>query len=127
MPDVDLPRGVQLLLNTGSIVALESPLAGADEWAIEANIAYARACARWCLLNGLVPLASHLHYGKVLDDSDPDQRRMGMEAGFVLNRHAVASLVFTDRGVSQGMRDGIANAVTNSRPVYRLQLPGWSA
>ncbi|TCU34118.1 hypothetical protein EV129_113102 [Rhizobium azibense] len=75
-----------------------------------------------CLERGEAPYASHLLYTQVgvLDDSDPVQRARGIEAGLLWGKHAEATVVYTDRGISGGMRQGIQRAINEGRPVeYR--------
>ena len=99
-------------------VILESPYAGD----IERNKAYARACLRDCLRRGEAPLASHLLYTQpgVLDDSNPEERALGIEAGLAWGHEAAATVVYTDLGVSSGMRFGIARSIAEGRVVeYR--------
>ena len=47
---------------------------------------------RDCLERGEVPIASHLLYPQVLDDAEPGQRQLGIDAGlgWVLSRDFVA-------------------------------------
>ena len=100
------------------LVILESPYAGD----VEANTAYARACVRDSLSRGEAPLASHLLYTQpgILRDDVPEERQRGIEAGLAWAGQAEATVVYTDRGISKGMRYGIANAETAGRPVdYR--------
>jgi hypothetical protein len=97
---------------------LESPFRG-DE---AANTAYARACVRDSLLRGESPLASHLLYTQegILDDSDPLERAHGINAGHAWLRLADAVVVYTDRGISEGMKAGIRTAEFHRVPVeYR--------
>lgn len=96
-------------------VILESPFAGD----IDANIAYARECVRDCLLRGEAPIASHLLYTQpgVLRDEVPEERQHGIDAGLAWGAVAEATVVYCDRGISQGMRYGIANADKAGRPV----------
>lgn len=107
------------------LVIVESPFAGigttADR-AFELNVAYARACLADCLRRGEAPFASHLLYPVpgVIDDDQPHERALGMNAGFSWGRVADATVVYTDRGISQGMHEGIHRAQTAGRPVeYR--------
>ena len=60
-------------------VILESPYAGD----LGRNIKYPRACLRDSIHRGEAPLASHLLYTQegVLDDGDPEERKLGIEAG----------------------------------------------
>ena len=86
-------------------VILESPYAGD----IEVNMLYARAAMRDCLLRGEAPFASHLLYTQpgVLDDTDPDERQQGIDAGLAWSDVADAVVVYTDRGISVGVKCGI--------------------
>ena len=97
------------------LVILESPYAGD----VEANVAYARACLRDSLARREAPLASHLLYTQpcVLRDEVPAERRQGVAAGMAWGRVAAATVVYTDRGVSRGMKLGIAAARAAGRPV----------
>lgn len=99
-------------------VVLESPFAGD----IPANIAYARACIRDCLLRGESPIASHLLYTQegILRDDDPIERAHGINAGHAWFHGAHAAVVYTDRGISEGMKAGIRSAEMLKLPVeYR--------
>lgn len=86
---------------------IESPFAGD----VEANVEYARRALLDSLRRGEAPLASHLLYTQVLSDEDPDERRRGIAAGFAWNQHADLVAVYADRGVSNGMRQGIEAAL----------------
>lgn len=90
------------------LVVVESPYAGD----VQAHIDYARAAVADCLARGEAPIASHLLYTQdgVLDDDDPGQRRLGIDAGLAWHRVASAVVVYTDLGVSAGMRDAISHA-----------------
>lgn len=88
------------------LVVIESPYAGD----VEANLRYARACLLDALRRGEAPLASHLLYTQVLNDDDPEERALGMAAGFNWNDCADAVVVYTDRGISAGMEAGIRYA-----------------
>lgn len=97
-------------------VLLESPYAGN----VEENEKYARECMRDSLLRGEAPFASHLLYTQCLDDLDPTERQMGIEAGLKIGSYAVKTVVYTDLGISTGMNYGIENAMASKRPVeYR--------
>ena len=102
-------------------VILESPYAGD----IEANVAYARACMHDCLTRGEAPFASHLLYTQpgVLRDDSVEERRLGIFAGLVWGEVADATVVYTDRGISSGMRFGIARALAQGRMVEYRKLP----
>ena len=88
-------------------VIIESPYKGFD---LIDNLDYARRCMWHSLLQGESPFVSHLLYTQVLDDTVPDQREMGMT--LARNWYEVADLcaVYTDRGISWGMEQGIEYA-----------------
>ena len=91
-------------------VIIESPYAGD----IEANLTYLRACMRDCLLRGEAPFASHGLYTQpgVLRDEDPDERAKGIAAGFAWRPFVRKTVVYTDRGITEGMKAGVAHAKT---------------
>lgn len=101
---------------------MESPYAGD----VEGNVAYARACLADCLRRGEAPFASHLLYTQpgVLRDDDPAERRLGIEAGLAFLRAMDATVVYTDRGVTAGMEQGIARAKAAGVPVEVRSLGG---
>lgn len=105
-------------------VLVESPFAGD----VERNLRYLRACMRDCFLRGELPFASHALYTQpgVLDDNDPAERQLGIDAGLAWGAHAVKTVVYTDLGMSRGMRYGIDNATAAGRPVEYRTLPGWA-
>jgi len=90
------------------LVILESPFAGD----VEANIEYARRCVKDSLMRGEAPIASHLLYTQpgILDDTIPEERTLGIDAGLAWRRVAEGSVVYTDRGISPGMEYGIQRA-----------------
>src|SRR5688500_13514676 len=100
------------------LVIIESPYAGE----IEANVEYARRCVRDSLSRGEAPIASHLLYTQpgILNDNDPTERQWGIDAGLAWRQVAEASVVYTDSGISSGMKYGIAAAVKTGLPIeYR--------
>jgi len=107
------------------LVVVESPLAGD----VEANTAYARECLLDALRRNEAPFASHLLYAQpgVLDDLAPDERELGMIAGFAWGDMADARVVYTDRGISPGMQRAIKRSQQIGQPVEYRQLGGVDA
>lgn len=105
------------------LVIIESPFAGN----IMVNIDYARRCIRDCIDRGEAPFASHLLYTQpgILDDTNHEQRKLGIQAGFEWGRLAEARVVYTDLGISPGMKAGIEEAEKLGQPVEYRELPGW--
>jgi hypothetical protein len=107
------------------LVIVESPYAGD----VERNIRYARACIADCLRRGEAPFASHLLYTQegVLDDGQPEERELGIEAGLAWGARADATVVYEDRGITPGMSRGVLQACLEKRPVEYRSLGGeWS-
>lgn len=108
-------------------VILESPFAAATPEGIDANIVYARRCLLDSLNRGEAPIASHLLYPQVLDDGIPEQRKLGINAGLAWRYVAEAAVVYTDHGISEGIRYGIAAAEGAGLPVEYRRLDGAAA
>lgn len=105
------------------LVIIESPYAGD----VEANVRYARACLKDALLRGEAPYASHLLYTQkgVLNDLDLAERALGIEAGLAWGERADATIVYTDLGISLGMKLGIEQAERMGRTVEYRTLSSW--
>jgi len=110
-------------------VIVESPYKGNlfQRWL---NRRYARKCMHDCLLRGEAPFASHLLYTQpgVLRDGFAPERNLGIEAGLTWGEGAQLTAVYTDRGISHGMKLGIMRAERLGRLVeYRtLRRSRWS-
>jgi hypothetical protein len=107
-------------------VIVESPYAGKTDEEIARNEAFARAAMADCFRRGEAPYASHLLYTQpgVLRDGVPEERRLGIAAGFVWRDVADATVVYTNLGVTDGMRQGIEDAEAKGRPVEYRHLEG---
>lgn len=103
-------------------VILETPFAGD----LEKNARYLRACMRDCLLRGEAPFASHGLYTQegVLRDDIPEERAKGIVAGFAWRAVAEATVVYTDLGMSIGMRYGVTHAERIGHSVEYRTLGG---
>lgn len=98
------------------LVILESPYAGD----VETNVAYARRALRHSLSLGEAPIASHLLYTQVLDDSVLDDRFIGINAGHAWMTMAEAVVAYIDHGISKGMMYGLERAQKLNIPIeYR--------
>lgn len=110
------------------LVILESPYAAGvglrgvvGRWL---NRRYARQCVRDSLLRGEAPIASHLLYTQrgILKDSVAAERQHGIDAGLAWRNVSEGTVVYIDRGISSGMRYGIAAANAAGRKVIYRQL-----
>ena len=99
---------------------IESPFAGD----VERNIRYARACVRDSLARGEAPFASHLFYTQpgILNDEIPAERWTGILSGLIWAECAQRTAVYTDLGISPGMRKGIEDAMAKGREIVYRQI-----
>lgn len=109
-------------------VIVESPFKGrgAESWPMVQdhylNLAYAKALCRALAMRGDAPYASHLLLTQFLADHDDRERALGTEAGLVWGVCAQLTVVGIDRGLTEGMRQGIARAILDGRPVELVTL-----
>ena len=102
------------------LVVVESPYAGD----VAKNVRYARACMRDSLLRGEYPFVMHLLYTQdgILDDDNPMERNLGIEAGLAWGRNASKTVVYTDLGITPGMEKGIQRAKEEEREIEYREL-----
>lgn len=121
-------------------VILESPFKGGinlitDKWGVDAAIdlfetkkimndlkIYSQRCVLDCLKRKESPMVSHLLFTQVLDDNIPDLRILGIQAGFAWHEVADYCVVYTDYGISDGMREGIKNADNTGLKIHYRKL-----
>jgi hypothetical protein len=113
------------------LVVIESPFGKnpdgtpVDEATLKRNERYIRAAMQDCFNRGEAPFASHAIYPAVLNERDPEERKLGMEAGWAWQRVADAIVVYGDLGTTPGMQAGIESATKLGKPVeYRRLGPG---
>jgi len=82
-------------------VVIESPYAGD----LKRNIEYAREALKDSLKRGEAPIVSHLLHTQVLDDTKPNERAMGINAGLAWLSVADAHVFYVDYGMSTGMQE----------------------
>ncbi len=82
-------------------IVVESPYAGN----VYEHIVYARRAMADCLARGEAPFASHLLYTQegVLCDNIPEERELGIHAGFAWRDCACGIVFYVDYGWSRGM------------------------
>ena len=105
-------------------VVIESPYAGD----IEKNMRYLRACMSDCIHRHEAPYASHALYTQpgVLNDELPEERKLGIEAGFAFRAQLEKTVVYIDLGYSTGMKYGIKHAEDIQHPIeYRVLGNDW--
>jgi len=103
-------------------VVVESPFAGE----IELNVAYGRFAMHDCLVNhNESPYASHLLYTQkhVLRDEIPEDRKLGIEAGFFWRDVAEKTVFYIDLGMTSGMELGIKDCEEKGKSYEVRTLP----
>lgn len=105
-------------------IILESPFAGINQRIRDRNARYLCACLRDSLLRDEAPFASHGLYTLpgVLWDDNPTERARGIRAGFAWRDLADATVVYTDYGITAGMRQGIEHARKLGRAIEERRL-----
>lgn len=96
------------------LVIIESPFAGE----VERNKIYVKRCILDSLKRGEIPFASHAIYTQVLDDTIPEERKIGMDAGWGVIRYSEYSASYVDYGISGGMAEGIKIAQDMGHLIY---------
>jgi len=104
------------------LVLVESPFKGGG-----AREHYADAAMLDSLGKGEAPMLSHLLYTRVLDDDTPTDRHTGMSAGWAWLRVVDRLVVYTDLGISDGMKAGIRRAEAQKVEIEHRTIPGWKA
>lgn len=97
------------------LVYIASPFAGDIENNVEAAKEYCRAAME----EGVTPVAPHLIYPQFLDDSDPAQRSMGLNAGLELLSRC-DELWVCGSEVSSGMQREIQFAKALGLPIRQV-------
>lgn len=76
---------------------------------IERNTETARRYSRFAIVMGYIPIAPHLLFPQFLDDSDPEERELGLFFGNVMMSKCVEVWVFGSH-ISSGMKSDIDRA-----------------
>ena len=103
-------------------VIIESPYAGH----IQMNEIYGELCMHDCLVNhNETPYASHLLYTRkwVLRDDHPEERKLGIDAGFYWREVADQTNFYIDLGVTDGMVLGIEDCMEKGNEYTVRNLP----
>jgi len=87
------------------LVFICSPFSGD----VAGNTENARRFCRFAVEQGMIPVAPHLHYPQFMDESDKEQRELGLFFGTVWLRKCDALWFFGDR-ISAGMKKEIQTA-----------------
>ena len=90
---------------------------------IQTNIENAIWCCRYVIDRGYMPVASHLLYPQILNDTIPRERELGLMFGLALLAACDEVWVFTLGGeISSGMAKEIEEAKRLRIPVRKLEM-----
>ena len=105
-------------------VILESRFSADTTEGLVRNNKFTLACMRDCFLKGEAPYASHVIYAQthILDDFIANERALGMHAGFLWGDLGEKTVVYTDLGISTGMKMGIEHANLMNRKIEFREL-----
>jgi hypothetical protein len=99
------------------LVYIASPYAGDTE----TNVRRAQGYCRFAVTKNCIPIAPHLHYPQFMDDSDKEQRELGLFFALVLLGKCDELWIFGDR-VSNGMSQEIKKAEKRGIPIRRFSF-----
>lgn len=102
-------------MNENKLVYICSPYAGD----IEKNVEFARAACRYAIRQNCTPVAVHLLYPQLLDDSDLVQRQIGIRMGLRVLEATDELWCYGDQ-ISAGMCAEIATAKRLGIPVKEI-------
>jgi len=91
-------------------VIIISPYSGETEEEIKKNVAYAEICMLDSLNRDEAPFLSHLLYTRVLDDKNPNERKLGIKSDHEWFYCADYCVVYEDLGISEGIKEDIKQA-----------------
>lgn len=103
-------------------VCIESPFRADTTDGLRRNREYLIRCMRDSIARGEAPFASHLLYTQFLDDDVPEEREIGIACGFAWVVTAEATAVYTDLGITSGMRRGIDHARSRLRLIVFREI-----
>lgn len=62
-------------------IVVESPYRSTERYTLLQNVEFAKEVCRWAIRHGYSPIASHLFYTQLLDDTKEYERNLGMSLG----------------------------------------------
>ena len=111
------------ILPPPKLVIIESPYRATAYYTEEQHRLYLLHAIEFCVRLGEAPFASHHLLPEVLDDDDAYERALGVRCGIAWGMHADMVAVFSDLGVSEGMKDAIEHYKTIGKRIEWRKLP----
>lgn len=104
-------------------VIIESPFRASQAYSVDQHRTYLMHAMADCVAKGEIPFASHLYLAEILNDDNPRERALGIEAGWEWGKHADAIVVYQDFGRSEGMMKSIDHYEALGKTVEYRTLP----
>ena len=95
-----------------------SPYRGKTPEQVQVHFNYTVDLTREMLLYGHCPITPHLYITASLNDNDPEERKIGLEAALELLKKCDAVIVGQRYGISEGMAAEIETAKQLNIPVF---------
>ena len=105
-------KGEKTAAKRRPIVYVASPYRGS----IEGNRSRAREFCKFAVKTGAMPIAPHLLYPQFMDDTDKEQRKLGLSFALALLGKCDELWVFGEN-ISEGMRGEIERAEKRGIPI----------
>ena len=99
-------------------VIIESPYRGD----VARNVAYLDRCLLDSLKRGESAIASHKIWPGILDDDNPEERQLGIEAGLAWVQVADLMIIYSDHGISDGMENAMSRARLHGIPIETREI-----
>jgi len=87
------------------------------------NEQYTLKAAGYLISQGFIPVVPHLYLPRILDDNDEKQRERALQCGLKLLEKCDFAIVFSDLGISEGMRKELEHCKKLKKPfvIYKFQ------
>ena len=99
------------------LVIVESPFKATPERSLEQHRSYLHHAMADCFRRGEAPFASHHLTTEVLNDDDVYERALGIRCGLAWGAHADVIAVYSQLGVSSGMKQAIDHYKSLGKPI----------
>lgn len=99
------------------LIFLASPLKGD----MENNIKKAREYSKYIVEQGHIPFAPHLLFTQFLDDTNPEERKIGISMGFKFMEFCDELWIFGDT-ISEGMKGDIEEFKKMNKPIRYINI-----
>lgn len=98
-------------------VLIESPYRATEHFTVEQHLAYLKEAMADCIRKGDSPFASHHLIPGILDDDTPYERALGIRCGLVWGECADYVAIYSDFGISPGMKQSLMWYKSIQKPI----------